>query len=59
MGIMEYFTPTHVYFGEGAENRAGEVLKEQGASKVLLHFGSGSVKKSGLLERIEAKLEES
>ena len=28
MAIMEYFTPTHVYFGVGAEDEVGEVLKE-------------------------------
>ena len=58
MAIMEYYTPTHVYFGEGAADKTGEVLKEQGASKVLVHFGGGSVKKSGLLDRVEAKLDE-
>ena len=57
MSIMEYFTPTHVYFGKGAEEKAGEVLKAEGAKKVLVHFGSGSVKKSGLLDRVEASLD--
>lgn len=56
---MEYFTPTHVYFGKSVEDKVGEVLKENGATKVLVHFGTGSVKKSGLLDRVEAKLEES
>lgn len=55
---MEYFTPTHVYFGKGVEDQVGEVLKAHGAGKVLVHFGTGSVKKSGLLDRVEAKLEE-
>ncbi|MBQ6623181.1 MAG: iron-containing alcohol dehydrogenase [Mogibacterium sp.] len=57
MSIMEYFTPTHVYFGKGAEEKAGEVLKAEGATKVLVHFGSGSVKKTGLLDRVEASLD--
>ncbi len=57
MGIMEYYTPTHVYFGKGAENKAGEVLKGLGVKKVLLHFGTGSVKKSGLLDRVEKDLD--
>lgn len=57
MSIMEYFTPTHVYFGRGAEEKAGEVLKAEGATKVLVHFGTGSVKKSGLLDRVEASLD--
>ncbi|MBR0399393.1 MAG: iron-containing alcohol dehydrogenase [Mogibacterium sp.] len=56
MAIMEYYTPTHVYFGSGAADKAGEVLKAAGASRVLLHFGTGSVKRSGLLERVEKDL---
>ena len=35
------------------------MLKAHGASKVLVHFGSGSVKRTGLLDKVEAKLDES
>ena len=56
MAIMEYFTPTHVYFGIGAADEVGNVLKGYGAVKVLLHFGSGSVRRTGLLDDIEEKL---
>ena len=56
MAIMEYYTPTHLYFGSGAADKAGEVLKAAGATRVLLHFGTGSVKRSGLLERVEKDL---
>lgn len=56
--ITEYYTPTHVYFGQGAEEKSGDVLKELGAKKVLIHFGSGSVKKTGLLEKVEKDLDE-
>jgi len=58
MAIMEYFTPTHVYFGKGAEDKAADVLKENGASHVLLHYGSGSVIRSGLLGKVKAELDE-
>lgn len=58
MGIQEYYTPTHVYFGTGAEEKVGEILKQHGHNKILLHFGSGSVKKSGLLDRVEKNLKE-
>ncbi len=58
MALTEYFTPTHVYFGKGAELEAGRLLKERGLTHILLHFGSGSVKRSGLLERVESKLKE-
>lgn len=58
MAITEYYTPTHVYFGPGAEDKVGEALKANGASKVLIHFGGGSVKHSGLLDKVEACLKE-
>lgn len=57
MSTMGYYTPTKVYFGKGVEAKAGEVLKELGAKKVLLHFGGGSVKRSGLLDRVEKDLD--
>lgn len=57
MAVSEYFTPTHVYFGKGAEDLVGTTLKEHGYQKVLLHYGSGSVVRSGLLDKIKAELE--
>ena len=58
MAIQEYYTPTHVYFGTGAEDKVGEILKQHGHKKILLHFGSGSVKKSGLLDKVEKNLKD-
>ena len=58
MAVKEYYTPTHVYFGAGAEDKVAEVLKAKGAHKVLLHFGSGSVKRTGLLDKVENLLTE-
>ena len=57
MAIKEYYTPTHVYFGEGTAELAGKVLKEQGATKVLIHYGGGSVVRSGLLDKVKASIE--
>ncbi len=53
-----YYTPTRVIFGKNAEAETGRLVKEQGCQKVLLHYGGGSVKRSGLLERIEDSLRE-
>ena len=58
MAITEYYTPTHVYFGRDTELLAGKVLRENGAKKVLLHYGSGSAEKSGLLGKVRKSLEE-
>jgi alcohol dehydrogenase YqhD (iron-dependent ADH family) len=47
---------TKIIFGKGAENQlAGELA---GYKKVLLHYGSGSIKKSGLYERVVRSLQE-
>ncbi|MBR2282331.1 MAG: iron-containing alcohol dehydrogenase [Spirochaetales bacterium] len=58
MAYTEYFTPTHVYFGPETEKLAGKVLKDLKVRKVLLHYGSGSAEKSGLLGVVRASLTE-
>ena len=55
---MGYYAPTNVHFGAGAEDKVAEVLKAEGATKVLIHFGGGSVKRSGLLDKVEKLLSE-
>ncbi|MCD8346754.1 MAG: iron-containing alcohol dehydrogenase [Lachnospiraceae bacterium] len=55
---FEYYTPTKVVFGKGTEEKTGELVKEQGGHKVLIHYGSGSVVKTGLLDKICHSLEE-
>ncbi len=57
MKNFQYFTPTQVIFGKDTEAQAGELVKAQGCGKVLVHYGSGSVVKSGLLGRVYASLE--
>ncbi len=52
-----YYTPTKVAFGRGSVDRLGELLREQGAKKVLLHYGGGSAERSGLLGRVRQILE--
>ncbi|MDY4068878.1 MAG: iron-containing alcohol dehydrogenase, partial [Lachnospiraceae bacterium] len=53
-----YYTPTRVVFGKGTENQVGELVKAQGATKVLIHYGGQSARKSGLLGRVETSLTE-
>ena len=58
MNDFTYFTPTKVIFGNGVENKTGENIKACGCKKVLVHYGSGSVVRTGLLERIYKSLDE-
>lgn len=48
---FEYYAPTQVVFGKDTELQTGKLVKEYGASKVLVHYGGSSAKKSGLLDR--------
>ena len=54
---FQYYTPTRVVFGKGAESRTAELIRAFGGSKVLIHYGGGSVVRSGLLKRVTDSLE--
>ena len=56
MHDFTFYAPTRVFFGKDALNHLGAVLQERGASRVLLHFGSGSALSCGLIDQIEAHL---
>ena len=58
MENFEYYTPTKVVFGKGAEIETGKLVKAQGCRKVLVHYGSGSAKRSGLLDHIYGSLDQ-
>lgn len=53
-----YDTPTKVYFGKSEEYNVGRIIAGFGAKKVLVHYGCGSAKKSGLLDKVTAALDE-
>ena len=56
MKNFEFVSPTKIYFGPGKENDVGSILKDFGASRVLIVIGKNSVIKSGLLERVVVSL---
>jgi len=55
MKNFEFRNPTKIIFGRGVEEKVGD---EVGAcsQKILLHFGGGSIKASGLYDRVTASL---
>lgn len=59
MNNFKYYAPTAVYFGKETELKVGELVKEEMANKVLIHYGGNSAVKSGLLERVQTSLQES
>ena len=52
-----HYTPTEIVFGKDTEKEVGKLIKKQDCAKVLVHYGSNSAKKSGLLDRIFAALD--
>ncbi|MBR6996333.1 MAG: iron-containing alcohol dehydrogenase [Ruminococcus sp.] len=59
MDNFQFYSPTEFIFGRDTETKAGEMVKKYGGTKVLIHYGSGSAVKSGLLDRVKASLDES
>ncbi|MEM1485148.1 iron-containing alcohol dehydrogenase [Oscillospiraceae bacterium PP1C4] len=57
MNNFEFYNPARVIFGKNIEGRIGEQVAEFSKKrKCLLHYGGGSVIKSGLLDRVKASL---
>ena len=52
---FDFHAPTRLLFGKGEEKRIGELLAPH-ATKVLLHYGGGSIQKSGLYDVVTASL---
>ena len=48
MNLSTYYTPTKIVFGKGAEEQVGSLIREGGCRRVLLHYGGGSARRSGL-----------
>jgi len=59
MNNFSFYSPTEFVFGKGMEEQCGTLVKKHGGTRVLVHYGSGSVVKSGLLGRVTASLKES
>ena len=59
MNNFTFYSPTYFVFGKDEENNAGKYVKRFGGTKVLIHYGGGSVVRSGLLDRIKKSLKSS
>ncbi len=49
---FEFVSPTKIYFGRNKEKDIGRIIKSYGFKKVLLHYGGGSIKTSGLYNKV-------
>ena len=48
---FDFYSPTRVVFGKDTHKEVGALLAPY-AKKILLHYGGGSIKKSGLYEEV-------
>jgi alcohol dehydrogenase len=55
MDSFTFHNATKIIFGRGAESKVGTETARH-SSRVLLHWGQGSVERSGLLDRVKASL---
>lgn len=53
---FEYHVPTRIIFGKDTHKNVGSIIKEYGFSRVLLHYGKGSVRSTGLYDEIVSSL---
>ena len=58
MRDFNYYAPTEVVFGKQSEEQVAHLVKKYGGSKVLVHYGGQSAKRSGLLDKICNLLQE-
>lgn len=55
---FNFYAPTYYEFGKNKESMVGNLVEKFGGRKVLLHYGGGSVVRSGLLDRVKGYLGE-
>ena len=58
MKDFNFYAPTRVVFGRESEEKLPQLIQQYGGSKVLVHYGGGSARRSGLLDKVEKMLTE-
>lgn len=56
MNNFQFYSPTEFLFGKDTENNCGTYVKKYGGTKVLIHYGSASAVRSGLIDRVKDSL---
>ncbi len=53
-----YYAPTKVHFGKNKHKEVGKIIKEYGFQTIMMQYGMGSIKKSGLYDEVMTSLKE-
>ena len=58
MKDFNFYAPTRVVFGSSSEEQLPQLIRQYGGTKVLIHYGGGSARRYGLLDKVEQMLHE-
>ncbi|MBR0166423.1 MAG: iron-containing alcohol dehydrogenase [Prevotella sp.] len=58
MKDFNFYAPTRVVFGRESEEKLPQLIQQYGGGKVLVHYGGGSARRSGLLDKVFKMLNE-
>ena len=57
MENFNFYSPTEFVFGKERENEVGKYVRKYKGTRVLIHYGSGSAVKSGLIDKVKKSLD--
>ena len=52
MKDFNFYAPTEIVFGKESEEKIAELISRYGGTKVLVHYGGQSARRSGLLDKV-------
>ena len=58
MKDFNFYAPTRVVFGRESEEKLPQLIQQYGGGRVLVHYGGGSARRSGLLDKVFKMLTE-
>lgn len=54
---FKFWSPTEFIFGKEADHDVAALIKKHKGTKVLIHYGGGSIKKNGIYDKVVSSLE--
>ena len=58
MKDFTYYAPTRIVFGKESEEKLPQLIQQYGGKRVLVHYGGGSARRSGLLDKVFTMLDD-
>ena len=55
---FQFYNPCRILFGKDNESKLPELIRNLGGSRVLMHYGGGSIKKNGVYDKVTQALKD-